>query len=90
VNIFLLLVFLCCQTDNTISQPSVIKTITPTEVIKIAEDINSHIHSTVNNYTGLFIKRELVDGKDTGYQYIEFKYRENPHAIYLKFFFECN
>ncbi len=83
-NVFLLL-FLCCQTDNTIAQPSVVKAITPAEVIKVAEDVNSHINSTVNDYTGLLVKREMVDGKDTGYQYLEFKYRENPRAVYLKF-----
>jgi hypothetical protein len=80
MNNFFLLVFLCCQTDNTLVQP-----VTPAQVIKVAEDINSHINTTVSDYTGLLVKREYVSGKDTGYQYIQFKYRENPRAVYLKF-----
>lgn len=71
--------------ENTISKPNIVKVITPEEVIKVAEDINSHINSTVSDYTGLLVKREMVAGKDTGYQYLQFKYREEPRAVYLKF-----
>jgi hypothetical protein len=27
----------------------------------------------------------MVEGKDSGYQYIQFKYREDPRGVYLKF-----
>ena len=75
-NLFLILV---CITGADIEP------IKSAEVIKVAEDIHSHIASTVSDYTGLLVKRENAAGKDTGYQYIEFKYRENPRAVYLKF-----
>jgi hypothetical protein len=84
MNIILLLLPLFITFDE-ISSPNVVTVISPDDAIQVAENIRDHIDQNINNYTGLFIKRELVDGKDTGYQYIEFKYRENPHAIYLKF-----
>lgn len=55
------------------------------EILETAQAVHKHITEDVKDYTGLLVKRELVDGVDTGYQYIQFKYRENPRAIYLKF-----
>lgn len=61
------------------------KTITPEQAIKISEDILEQIDADINDYTGILIKREYVDGKDTGYQYLFFKYRKEPIGIYIKF-----
>jgi hypothetical protein len=70
---------------DKIDAPSVVKLITPAEVLLVAEEVQRGIVANVNDYTGLLVKREYTGGKDTGYQYIEFKFREEPLGIYLKF-----
>jgi hypothetical protein len=81
--LFLLTLFV--QMDKNISAPNVIQQIEAEQAIEVAQDTYKYISENIHGYTGLFVKRELVNGKDTGYQYIEFKYRENPKGIYLKF-----
>jgi hypothetical protein len=55
------------------------------EALQIAENVRTYLTENVKDYTGLFIKREYLDGKDTGHQYMQFKFREQPLGIYLKF-----
>ena len=56
-----------------------------------AEDINEVIQSTmdsinkVETYQFFLIKREMVDNKDTGYQYIQAVVQTEPLKVYLKF-----
>ena len=82
---FLPLLLMLQFDDNVIREPNVISQISAEEILKIAEDTHQYTTSNILDYTGIFIKREMVNGKDTGYQYIEFKYREKPRGIYLKF-----
>jgi hypothetical protein len=70
---------------DKIDAPSVVKLITPAEVLLVAEEVQRGIVANVNDYTGLLVKREYTGGKNTGYQYIKFKFREQPLGIYLKF-----
>lgn len=78
MNKLLLILLLTMGADNG-------KEISSTEVLQVAEKSQKSPSLNFNTYTGLLVKRELVDGEDTGYQYIEFKYRETPRAIYLRF-----
>lgn len=61
------------------------RTVEPTEVLKIATETLNHINTEITNYTGILVKREYVDGRDTGYQYLYFKFRKDPIGIYIKF-----
>ena len=70
---------------DKVDAPSVVKLITPAEVLLVAEEVQRGIVQNVKDYTGLLVKREYVGGKDSGYQYIQFKFRESPRGIYLKF-----
>jgi hypothetical protein len=54
------------------------------EVLAVAKETKQKIES-INGYQFLLVKRELVDGKDTGHQYIDVKVRTEPLAIYVKF-----
>ena len=81
----LLLLTILSILPTQVESPHVIKTLSSDEIIKIAENIYSKSISKIQNYSGMLVKREYVDGKDTGYQYIEFKFRENPKSIYMKF-----
>ena len=66
-------------------QPFTSHKIELTEAVQIAEKVQTYLVENVKDYTGLLIKREYVNGKDTGHQYLRFKFRENPLSIYLKF-----
>jgi len=66
-------------------QPNTFRTVPMDEIIKIAEEIHTHITTDIHDYTGLMVKREFVDGKDTGSHYIQFKLREDPIGIYFKY-----
>jgi hypothetical protein len=55
------------------------------EAMRIAEKTRTYLVENVKDYTGMLIKREYIDGKDTGYQYMQFKLREEPISIYLKY-----
>jgi hypothetical protein len=81
----LCLVLFRADTTDKIDKPSVVKLITPAEVLLVAEEVQRGIVANVKDYTGLLVKREYAGGRDTGYQYIEFKFREEPLGIYLKF-----
>jgi len=70
---------------DKVDAPSVVKLITPAEVLLVAEEVQRGIVQNVKDYTGLLVKREYVGGKDSGYQYIQFKFREDPLGIYLLF-----
>jgi outer membrane lipoprotein-sorting protein len=70
---------------NQVSSPNIIQTISPEEIIVLAEDIYKNNVSEIKTCKGLLVKREWVDGRDTGYQYIYFKYRKEPLGIYFKF-----
>jgi len=54
------------------------------EVLKVARETKTKIES-ISGYQFLLVKRELVDGKDTGYQYLDVKVRTEPLGIYVKF-----
>jgi hypothetical protein len=73
------------NSTDKIDAPSVVKLITPADVLIVAEEVQKSIVKNVQDYTGLLVKSEYTGGKDTGYQYIEFKFREQPLGIYLKF-----
>jgi hypothetical protein len=81
----LFVVLLLGDGTDKIDVPSVVKLITPAEVLLVAEEVQRGIVANVQDYTGLLVKREYAGGRDTGYQYIEFKFREDPLGIYLKF-----
>jgi hypothetical protein len=54
------------------------------EVLQVARETKKKIDA-IEGYQSLLVKRELVDGKDTGYQYIDAKVQTEPLQIYLKF-----
>jgi hypothetical protein len=60
--------------------------IEPEKALKIAEGVHAHIVNDINDYTGILIKRELIDGRSDRQEFISFKFRQKPStAIYLKY-----
>lgn len=53
-------------------------------VLEVARTTKKKIES-IKSYQFLLVKRELVDGKDTGYQYLNVKVRTEPLGIYVNF-----
>jgi hypothetical protein len=66
-------------------QPPTSRQIEFAEAVQIAEKVQTYLTENVKDYTGMLVRREYVNGKDTGHQYLRFKFRENPLGIYLKF-----
>lgn len=58
--------------------------ITKDEVLKVAQTTKAKIE-TIKGYQFLLVKREIVEGKDTDYQYLNVRVRTEPLAIYIKF-----
>lgn len=58
--------------------------ITKEEVLAVAKETKQKIES-ISGYQFRLVKRELVDGKDTGYQYLDVKVLTEPLGIYVKF-----
>ena len=57
----------------------------PKEALKIAEEVHAHIENDITDYTGMLIKRELIENRSKQ-EFIEFKFRQKPSlAIYLKY-----
>lgn len=72
--IFLIICFPLCA-----SEP-----ISKTEVLEVARSTKLKIEE-IKSYQFLLIKREIVNGRDTGYQYLQVKVRTEPLQIYVKF-----
>lgn len=54
------------------------------EVLKVAQTTKAKIEA-IKGYQFLLVKREIVEGKDTDYQYLNVRVRTEPLAIYIKF-----
>ena len=67
-----------------ISSTAVAQEVSPAEIDVIGKRVLS-ITNSVKSYQFLLVKREYVDGKDTGYQYIITKVQSKPLQVYLKF-----
>jgi hypothetical protein len=86
--LIVILLFGCMATEaqeQSVGKPSPFRVVPIGEIVQIAEAIRTHIKTNIRDYTGLMVKREFVDGKDTGYQYIRFKLRESPLSIYFHY-----
>ena len=59
--------------------------ITPEHALIIAEKVHTHIITDIKDYTGMLIKREYIDGRSTRQEFIQFKFRQEPLGIYLKY-----
>jgi hypothetical protein len=77
---YILLIMAIFTTDQETS-----RAIDQQEALQIAEAVRANLVENVKDYTGLFIKREYLNGADTGHQYMQFKFREQPLGVYLKF-----
>lgn len=59
--------------------------IEPAKALKIAEEVHAHIENDITDYTGILIKRELIERRSKQ-EFIQFKFRQKPTvAIYLKY-----
>lgn len=76
-----LILFLIISFNLYATEP---ESISKDEVLKVAEITKQKIES-IAGYQFILVKRELVDGKDTGYQYLNVKVRTEPLSIYVKF-----
>jgi len=54
------------------------------EVLQVAKNTKEKMDS-IQTSQFLLVKKELVNGKDTGYQYLDVKVRVEPLQIYLKY-----
>lgn len=54
------------------------------EILRIVNNTQSKLEE-IDSYKFLLVKRELIDGKDTGYQYLNVKVQVKPLQIYVEF-----
>lgn len=54
------------------------------EILQVAKTTKETV-DTIKSYQFLLVKKELVNGKNTGYQYLNVKVRTEPLQIYVKF-----
>ena len=54
------------------------------EILQVAKTTKETV-DTIKSCQFLLVKKELVDGKNTGYQYLNVKVRTEPLQIYVKF-----
>ena len=73
--LFLLIICLPLQADE----------ISKEEVLKVARETRLKIDA-IKTYEFTLTKREFVDGRDTGYQYLKVKVNAEPLQIYIKYF----
>ena len=77
-------VLLLCIFSLIIYCPLYAQELTPQEVAVIGKETIDKIGG-INNYQFLLVKREIVEDRDTGYQYMQVKVQSKPLRVYIKF-----
>jgi hypothetical protein len=54
------------------------------QILTIARETKTYIEN-IEGYKFILIKREVVEGKDTGYQFLDVKVKAEPLSIYIKY-----
>ena len=65
--------------------PTAAKEIITVDEVKIIADETQNIIKNIKSYEFLLVKRELVNGRDTGHQYIRVKSQTEPFKVYVKY-----